>query len=186
MEALQDHARRFIERALSAVSQEEAADVYVVSLFVYDEEDDPYRPTATVGFNTESEVAASAGSASDEAEARWNFAFWLQNDLGIMCDPRTDPDGAALRDQWVRSSGLTADDEQVTSDVTRQFVAMLERVVYSLHDDGVVERVFGRPIPVLIHELEYYEDIAMQNQRANPNGLADAFAEWVGGASDWG
>jgi hypothetical protein len=39
--------------------------------------------------------------------------------------------------------------------------------------------VFGRPIPVLIHELEYYPQIARQTERANPPGLAADFARWV-------
>jgi hypothetical protein len=60
-----------------------------------------------------------------------------------------------------------------------EFVAMLERVVRDLHADGVIERTFGRRVPVLIHELEYYDEIAEQNQRANPDGLADAFAAWI-------
>jgi hypothetical protein len=56
---------------------------------------------------------------------------------------------------------------------------MLERVVLSLHYDGVIATTFGRPIPLLIHELEYYEEIAEQNRRANPDGIADAFADWI-------
>jgi hypothetical protein len=34
-------------------------------------------------------------------------------------------------------------------------------------------------VPVLIHELEYYEQIARQTEAANPPGLADDFAAWV-------
>jgi hypothetical protein len=40
--------------------------------------------------------------------------------------------------------------------------------------------IFGRAIPVLIHELEYCDEIAEQNVRANPDGLADDFARWIG------
>ena len=32
-----------------------------------------------------------------------------------------------------------------------------------LHDSGDMVAIFGRPIPVLVHELEYYDAIAMQN-----------------------
>jgi hypothetical protein len=38
--------------------------------------------------------------------------------------------------------------------------------------------LFGRPIPVLVHELEYYDAIAMQNLAANPPGVADDFIRW--------
>jgi hypothetical protein len=32
-------------------------------------------------------------------------------------------------------------------------------------------RIFGNPLPVLIHELEYDDEIAAQNVRANPPGV---------------
>jgi hypothetical protein len=52
-------------------------------------------------------------------------------------------------------------------------------VVQDLHRSGEVVRLFGRPVPVLIHELEYYDQIARQNEAANPPGLVDAFARWA-------
>jgi hypothetical protein len=179
MDSLERHAFSFIENALASIARDAAADAYAVSLFVYDEGDDPLRPTATVGFNTEARVAGEVESASDEHEARWNYAFWLQNNLGVLCESDSDPEGADVRDQWIRDSRLRSDDPEAHDYVTRQFVAVLERVVSALHQDGVIEREFGRPIPVLIHELEYYDEIAEQNQRANPRGLADKFIGWI-------
>jgi hypothetical protein len=37
---------------------------------------------------------------------------------------------------------------------------------------------FGKAIPVIIHELEYYDQIAHQTSAANPNGIAEEFVEW--------
>lgn len=34
---------------------------------------------------------------------------------------------------------------------------------------------------MLIHELEYYDQIATQTEAANPPGLADDFITWVRG-----
>jgi hypothetical protein len=172
MDALERHARSFVETALAKVTPEAAPEIYVASLFVYDEDDDPERPTATVGFNTEEMVASELEDEPDEAEVRWNYAYWLQNDLGMLADPDSDPAGAALRDEWV--AGLDDPDE-----ATEAFVELLVRVVQSLHADGVVDRVFGRPIPVLIHELEYYDEIAEQNARANPGELAGGLRDWI-------
>lgn len=168
----------FVTNALRRVEPADATDVYVVSLFVYDEDDDPCRPTVMVGFNTEGAVGRELGNACDPDEARWNSAFWLQSDLGILCDSWSDPGGAALRDEWVRDRRLEPDVHS-PGYVTRSFVGLLERVVRSLHQDGVIASLFGRSIPVLIHELEYYAEIAEQNQRANPDGLAGAFANWI-------
>jgi len=61
-------------------------------------------------------------------------------------------------------------------------VALAVRVVKRLHSAGVVERAFRRAVPVLIHELEYDEDIVRQNEEANPPGLIDDFKHWVLGS----
>jgi hypothetical protein len=76
---------------------------YVASLFVYDEEDDPRKPTVTIGFNTEDDVAKSTDSAAawatDEHGARWNYASWHPNELAMVCDSDADPVGRRLREE---------------------------------------------------------------------------------------
>jgi hypothetical protein len=186
---LEDYAKRYLVEALGRTDPLIASDVYVVSLFVYDEEDDPRLPTVTVGFNTEARVAETAEKAFDEEEARWNYAFWLQNELGVLGDRNGDPDGARLRDEWVVEAGLWFTDEDADADIdaaeekieqiTSRFVERIVTVTQRIHAEGTITRIFGRAIPVLIHELEYYDEIAQQNLRANPNGLADDFARWI-------
>jgi hypothetical protein len=53
----------------------------------------------------------------------------------------------------------------------------------ALHARGLVKRVFGRPVPILVHELEYYDEIVQQTRAANPPGLVKGFARWVHGFS---
>ena len=43
----------------------------------------------------------------------------------------------------------------------------------------MIERTFGRPIPVILHELEYYDAILALNREANPPGLLDGFEAWM-------
>lgn len=174
-----------VRGALAAAG--DVPDAYVVSLYVSEEENDPRRPTVTVGFNTEAQVEGSTPSAWDAEEARWNYAFWLQNELVVVGDSDRDPDGAALREQWLRGVGHWYEDSDVDDledepGITEDFVAMLVTLVQDLHSSGVVEQVFGRRIPVLIHELEYYDEISEQNREANPQGLVDDFARWVDGS----
>jgi hypothetical protein len=184
-----EHLKTFFTEALERTPGEEAREVYVVSLFVDDEDDDPRYPTVTVGYNTEAQVGASLGDASDDGEARWNFAFWLQNELGVLGAADRDPEGARLREQWIRQADLWYSDDEEDDDfeatlakgeaITSRFVELVVAVAQQLHADGTIERVFGRAIPVLVHELEYYDQIAEQNRRANPAGLADDFARWI-------
>jgi hypothetical protein len=177
-----------VVQALDAIPGDEREGIYVVSLLVYDEDDDPRLPTVTIGFNTEADVAKS--TSTDEHEARWNYAFWRQNELAIICDSGTDSLGANLRDQWAKQEGLSyelADGEDPLFNergepLTEAFVQLLVDMVRRLHRDGDIERTFGRSIPVLIHELEYYEQIASQNLAANPPGIVpDDFVRWCHG-----
>jgi hypothetical protein len=50
---LAEHVYAVASHALYGIPSEQRADIYVVSFFVYDEGDDPRKPTVTVGFNTE-------------------------------------------------------------------------------------------------------------------------------------
>jgi hypothetical protein len=180
-----------VAAALAAVPSTARSDVYAVSLFVHDEDDEPEQPTLTVGTNTEGQVqlalaGESAGWAlpTDEAEARWNFAFWQQNELTVLCDSQRDPDGEALRNEWIAATGWTvdwdADDADEAADkITSGFVDVCVQLAQRLHSSGEVERLFGRSIPVIVHELEYYDEIAEQNLRANPAGLADGLVNWI-------
>jgi hypothetical protein len=190
-----------IRDALENLSPEDAADAYVVSLFVYDEEDDPKFPTVTVSINTEAQVRLSTNppedfakpnewwTPTDESEARWNFAFWTQTPLAIIADSSSDPRGAQLRRDWFGDMGLpvdldwrdVGDDEAdaLASRFTKMFVDLMVSTVKSLHQAGVVETIFGRPIPLVIHELEYYDAIAEQNVRANGRDLAGGLVAWI-------
>jgi hypothetical protein len=178
-----------------------ANDVYAISFFIYDDNDDPRMPTLTVGHNTVSQWQKQAAGevdadppgnrASDSQEAKWNYAFWLQDMDLVIADRRDDPEGVRLREIWINELGLNYDEKLWDTDIDRaielgqqitaQFVQMVMAVAKHLHDQGIVEQAFGRPVPILVHELEYYEQIAKQTEEANPPGLADEFAQWVRG-----
>jgi hypothetical protein len=176
--SFESHAREFIVAALGRVPPADAPDVYVVSLWVNDEDDDPLRPTAMVGFNTEAAARQALRRAHDPDEVRWNFAHWLQNNIGILCGSEEDPAGVSLRDQSIADGTLKLDRYGSASVA---FVGVLEEVVRFLHSSGVIVDVFGRRIPVVIHELDYYAKIAEQNRRANPGDLINDFSSWVEG-----
>jgi hypothetical protein len=109
--------------------------------------------------------------------------------LAVIGDEGTDPVGAAAREAWARQQGFWYSDAEEERDLdaalkrvepmTREFVQMTVEVVQSLHRTGEVARLFGRPVPLLIHELEYYDQIAQQNESANPRELVDDFSRWV-------
>ncbi len=160
-------------------------DIYAVSLFVYNDSDNPSKPTVTLGYNTERQVEdeANGGLASDEEEARWNYACWLQNEFFVFGEGET----AETVKNWLVSKGFPIYDdfcefddetEEEASEITKAFVAVLIDVVKDIHKQGVLTRKFGKELPILIHELEYYDEIAEQNIEANGEELVSDFANW--------
>ncbi|WP_164494578.1 hypothetical protein, partial [Streptomyces sp. ADI92-24] len=186
-----DHLRHLAESALASIPAAEAQDIYVVSFFIDNEADDPRQPTLTIGYNTEAQFRHTIADASDEAEARWNYAFWLQNELTVIADLTRDPEGAAARHQWISELGLWYDHEPTQPDdwmktigptaalIEANFNQTCVQLARHLHDDGVIKSALGKQVPVVLHELEYYEGIARRTEAANPSGLADDFTAWV-------
>ena len=71
--------REKIQRLIAQkISEWQEDDIYAISLYVFDEEDDPCRPVAVLGYNTERQVQKSSSETSDAQEARWYYAFWIQ------------------------------------------------------------------------------------------------------------
>lgn len=194
MSPFANHVAQSCRDALSALSLDLRSDTYAISFYVEDWEADPWRPTVTVDVNTEAQVIHAMTASEEERpgphwipasehEARWNFAFWRQQPLALIADPGQDPIGSALCTSWLRSARLWVDnptDQQWDEQgVTAAFVNLLVELAKELHSSGFIFSTFGQALPIVIHELEYYDEIADQTARANPDGQAAAFVDWV-------
>lgn len=153
-------------------------DIYAISLFMYDDEDNPCKPTVILGYNTEAEYKRNVRFADSPHEARWNYVFWLQNnELSFGTD-----DTAKIVRQWIISSGYDYNEDADSSDsekyahITRAFTELLTDIVQELHSTGFIVNTFGKDIPVLIHNLEYNEEIADLNMLAN---CSDSIRDFV-------
>ena len=93
------------------------------------------------------------------------------------------------RKEWIQSLGFWWTDKQEQEDfdsmvelgqkIMDHFVELCITVAKRLHDDGVISRSSGRPVPILVHELEYHDGIADATRRANPTGLTKEFEKWI-------
>ena len=167
-------------------------DIYAISLFVYNDNDNPSKPTVTLRYNTEANVKSEIDDGEEEQEARWNYALWPQNEELVFGVDETEN----IVKQWVIDSGFTyytdkeikklfkseidLDDEPYTY-VTTAFIAILIEIVRELHSSGFIKEQFGNDIPILIHELEYYDEIADQNIEANGSELVEEFVKFCKG-----
>ena len=160
-------------------------DIYAISLYVCDEGDNPCEPTVTLGYNTETCFRERIKDASDAIEARWNYAFWLQNEEYVFGAGETQP----MVRRWIEGKGfryysyeeMFADEEpdpETYEGITDAFVEELVELVKELHGSGFIKEQFGKPIPMLIHELEYCDQILEQNLRANPKDTVEGFARF--------
>lgn len=56
-----------------------------------------------------------------------------------------------------------------------ELLSEITAVAKKLQNSGFVKNKFGRPIPIIVHDLEYPWYIIEATQKANPNGEADIF-----------
>lgn len=163
-------------------------DIYAISLFIYDENDNPCKPTVTLGYNTEMQVKKETADASDEQEARWNYAFWIQNSFFCFGIGETEKDVK----NWLESNQLPYyedDDEAWDNNETYEDVEVIKKVfvkeliciVKEIHQSGLLTKKYGKEIPIIIHELEYYDEIAEQNIEANGKNLVADFVDFCTG-----
>lgn len=173
--------------ALAKIDRSTIPDIYALSFFIYDDDDDPRYPVLQLGYNTLQHAAQCTPSASSAEEAKWNFAFWLQNELAFIGVPGTESAQLLEADLKVRELWYSDEDEeanfdrclQIGREINACFVEACVRIARALHGNGVIESQFSRPIPVIVHEHEYYDAIAAQTRSANPAGLAKEFEDWI-------
>jgi hypothetical protein len=178
-------------RAAEGIAGFAEPDIYAISLWCSYYEDDTRRPTLVVDYNTETQVerVLSTQKYVPEAdEARWNYAYWLQR-MQVEIGGPQDPTGIELGQEWIKQAGLWYSDEQEKSDfeatlelgsaIARRFAAACIRAGQRLHEEGVIEKVFGRPIPVLVHELEYQPHHAGWALAGNPPESVAEYVAWI-------
>ncbi len=155
------------------------ADIYAISFFVYSNEAYTYRGFDNVtewyiSYNTESDCAG-AGQFDEE---RWNYAFWRHNETPIFYSDSPNELTDMLFD-WYEEQGITNIGEENDNDVCPagcyEVMQMAANVAKKLHADGVIKEQFGKDIPIIVHELDYYDLIGEITKEANPDGQAKVF-----------
>jgi hypothetical protein len=186
-----DDAYRKIKAAIEEIDPATASEVYALSFWKTNDNDDPRYPEIIVSYNTESQVNDQRENAADEHEARWNYAFWLQDDL-LIVGGEDDQDYLS----WLQSTPFYDSDESVEAAETNNdtetlavqdsnaehiqglFIENIIAIANRLHQDGVIGAKFNKPIPILLHELEYYDLPIGWTKRANPPSYLTDFLQW--------
>lgn len=183
---LQAYLEKKIRGIISAWNED---DIYAISFFVYANEAYEYNGYSnvtqfSVSYNTEKDCSG-AGELSEE---RWNYAFWRQNETPII-EADNENEGIKFLFNWYEENGVDNigyenygacyDNEMryIGKGPIGYYELLLEitDVAKKLQDSGFVKHKFGRPIPIIIHDLEYSWYIIEATKKANSNGEADMF-----------
>jgi hypothetical protein len=197
----EDHIYERIAKAIRSIPEEAASDIYALSFYVFAEDDDPRRMVLDFSYNTHERCRSCTPErgtkvpgwpiASDADEAKWNYAFWLQNSILAIgaSEPTADEEAIELRTVWLKDQGLYFTDEEEEADFDRivelegetfrEFAEICIRVAQRLHSESVIRSKFGHDVPVIIHDLEYVDEVAVWTRRANPHGLTQDFEKWM-------
>ena len=120
------------------------ADIYAISFFIYDNEDDPRQPQIHLSYNTLSYWKKSCKRGRDRREVKWNYAFWPMDFKAIIpgdgwerLNIAPETEGLALRSAWLVSEGFEGSHDELYGDhtpaMTLAFVAICVRVARRLH-----------------------------------------------------
>ncbi|WP_295116406.1 hypothetical protein [uncultured Chitinophaga sp.] len=175
-----------LREAVLNFPEEDTDDIYAISFYKSNVDDDLRLPVLTVGYNTVSnwKLSAPGEIPSHHEEAKWNYAFWLQNEEMLIGG-----DEDAVFDAWVKGLPFYYSDEEEEAEyeevfekgmkIQEAFMAITTALSLRLHEEGVIREKFGRDIPVIIHELEYYDEPITWTRKGNPPGLPNEFEAWV-------
>ena len=178
-------------RAREIMSTWDETDIYAVSFFVY-----AIGAYTYGGFENVSEFHVSYNAESDCpgagkcSEERWNYAYWRQETTPVI-DPYDPTPETKLLFDWYRQQGLENigyEDEEGEHGPVGNYELLMAAAdaARQLQEEGFLREKVHRPIPIIVHDLEYCDDVFEATRIANPNGEAADFLEgsWLYGNED--
>lgn len=180
----------YLEKKLcNIISAWDEDDIYAISFFVYANEEYKYNGYSnvtefSVSYNTENDC----NGAPELSEERWNYAFWRQNETPVI-ETKEGNEGIKILFDWYAENGIdnigyeNCDDcyDNEMRYIGRgpvgyyELLSEITAVANKLQDSGFIKNKIGRPIPIIIHDLEYSWYVIGATKKANPNGEADVF-----------
>lgn len=182
--------RAYLEKKLRGIiSSWNEKNTYAISFLVYANEAYEYKgysniPTFSVSYNTENDC----DGADELSEERWNYAFWHQNETPVI-EADYENEGMKILFDWYAENGIQnigyegpdrCYDEQMRyigkgPVGVYELLSEITAVAGKLQSSGFIQNHFGRPVPLILHNLEYSWDTIEATKKANPNGEAEQF-----------
>ena len=186
-------------RILEILNAWPAKDQYAIMFLIYPNEAHTYRGYSNLTefqmlYKCESDMGKHANPFSapaDEDEEHWNPAYWdmdLKQPVISYWEPNQYAE--ALID-WYEAAGVQRigyEDHTLDYDSEMRYIgkgpnglpellSLIADIAAELQTDGVIEKKFGRRIPIILADLETAWYMIEATQAANPNGEADAYLQ---------
>lgn len=183
-EYIQKLKEEIYKKSIDSINGWNENDIYVISFYFWEQEQNPCKPRLTIGFNTERQYQRMLPKVGRDChDARWNYAWWCREDIFSLygCDYKS----TELIRKWVMTYNIQYFDEvwphyEDNTDkwkqyevIERTFIHILVQVAQELHNNGVLQLHFGKELPIIIHELEYDEKSLEINVLANGEELIE-------------
>lgn len=179
-----------LKLAILALDGVRAKEIYAFSFWFYNVDDDPRYPTISVGYNIEKQYKNRIEEASSEEEAKWNYAYWMQNEIAEIGGEEEDKLYQLLQEEGLYYSDEKLDEAEENDALWEQllakdakiqtlFIDMVIEIIQRLHKEGLVAAKAGKQVPILLHELEYYDLPISWTERANPKELIEEWLEFA-------
>ncbi len=177
------------DKIKSEISKWDEDGIYAISFFIYSNESYEYKnftnvSTWAISYNTE----ADCEGAGELDEERWNYAFWRQDETSIIDIHEPNELTEALY-KWYEEQGIDnvgfEDLENMYDEHSRyigkgpvghyELLGIAAGVAKKLQEEGFIIDQFNKPIPIIIHGLDFVWYDIEATQKANPNGEADTY-----------
>ncbi|MFI5687746.1 hypothetical protein [Streptomyces sp. NPDC051636] len=190
-ENFRTHLLRAATGVLERFPEELKPEIYALSFRIWRVDDDDRRPYVAIGYNTETQYERET-YPEDPGEARWNYACWLLDGFEMLGNVPEDPVGGALYEEEVRRLGLWFEGDPDEVDETDgedeigakrdllglHFADACVGLARDLHSEGRIEKILGRPLPVVIFDMYCPGWEIEATEAANPPELIEDFLAW--------
>lgn len=128
-----------------------------------------------MAYNTFTNFQATRISSTDELDYKWNFAYWIADDIGHIGGENE----LALA-SWV-DANRTLSQEVIPhrGKFQDEFIQVVIKIAQRLFTEKVIEKKFGKNIPIIVHDLEYYDEPIHWTVSANPPELIEEFLRFA-------
>ncbi|GCD97083.1 hypothetical protein [Embleya hyalina] len=157
----QTHLRQTTTSILEDIPGHVRREIYVLGFGIWRIDTDQRRPCVDIGYNTETQYQKEMRPEFDPGEVRWHYAYWILDGFNRLGNVPEDPLGGPLFEEEARNLGIWYDGEfdpdrdlEDESLLLSHFCDAVIDLARYLHASGTIERIFGRPLPVVVFDME--------------------------------